>query len=398
MSEKKKEELNKNNNYIEISKKEEPKKEKNQPQEKVNIIKLNLSQAKVIDELPKNELYDSKKVKTAYRLVFVFKNEDIYINVKPEIKLINAIKKISAKINMPLEKIYINYNDKTLTEKDYETTVKQFFGFPKNKSRPILYVKLKSLTEDVITNKYNYLNNSSDSINKSKYYTKTSYANKVKISNYPSLIDINVSASDDIHSIINAFLKEAKINSDFFVERKEEKKETDNNLNSNESNMLDSNMLDITENVNIIYTVGFPTPDVAFDFNRYMSILKLVNPTFKNIKVKLLIGNKKSVKKNRQIDIEEQKKSWIGIYSNLDATNPEEKNIKVIAKIRDNFINNQMYKMSNINIYRYGYLNSSSPYITPYDEVIKEKHENKKRWLNPRGFISSVNKYSGIHF
>ena len=171
------------------------------------------------------------------------------------------------------------------------------------KIRPILYVKLKSLTEDV-TNKYNYLNNSSDSINKSKYYTKTSYTNKVKISNYPSLIDINVSASDDIHSIINAFLKEAKINSDFFVERKEEKKENDNNLNSNESNMLDSNMLDITENVNIIYTVGFPTPDVAFDFNRYMSILKLVNPTFKNIKVKLLIGNKKSVKKNRQIENE----------------------------------------------------------------------------------------------
>ena len=397
MSDQKKEELNKNNNYIEISKKEEPKKEKKQPQEKVNIIKINLSQAKVIDELPKNELFDSKKVKTAYRLVFVFKNEDIYINVKPEIKLINAIKKISKKINIPLEKIYINYNDKTLTEKDYETTVKQFFGFPKNKSRPILYVKLKSLTEDV-TNKYNYLNNSSDSINKSKYYTKTSYTNKVKISNYPSLIDINVSASDDIHSIINAFLKEAKINSDFFVERKEEKKETDNNLNSNESNMLDSNMLDITENVNIIYTVGFPTPDVAFDFNRYMSILKLVNPTFKNIKVKLLIGNKKSVKKNRQIENEEQKKSWIGIYSNLDATNPEEKNIKVIAKIRDNFINNQMYKMNNINIYRYGYLNSASPYITPYDEVIKEKHENKKRWLNPRGFISSVNKYSGIHF
>ena len=56
-----------------------------------------------------------------------------------------------------------------------------------------------------------------------------------------------------------------------------------------------------------------------------------------------------------------------------------------------------MYKLNNMNMYRYGYLNSSSPYITPYDEVIKEKHENKKRWLNPRGFISSVNKYSGIN-
>ena len=395
MSDKIEGELNKNNN-IESNKKEEPKKEEIKSQEKVNSLNNNLSQAKIIDELPKNELYDNKKIKVAYRLVFVFKNEDVSINVKPETKLINVIKKISSKIKIPFQKIYINYNDKTLTEKDYEATVKQFFGFPKNKSRPILYVKLKSLTEDIV-NKYNYLNNSSDSINKSKYYTKTSYPNKVKISNYPSLIDINVSASDDIYNIINAFLKEAKINSDFFVERKEDKKENDININSNESNEQDSNVVETNENISIIYIVGFPTPDVAFDFNRYMSILKLVNPTFKNIKIKLLIGNKKSLK-NKQIEYEEQKKSLIGIYSNLDATNPEEKNIKVIAKIRDNFINNQMYKMNNINIYRYGYLNSASPYITPYDEVIKEKHENRKRWLNPRGFISSVNKYSGIHF
>ena len=395
MSDKIEGELNKNNN-IESNKKEEPKKEEIKSQEKVNSLNNNLSQAKIIDELPKNELYDNKKIKVAYRLVFVFKNEDVSINVKPETKLINVIKKISSKIKIPFKKLYINYNDKTLTEKDYEATVKQFFGFPKNKSRPILYVKLKSLTEDIV-NKYNYLNNSSDSINKSKYYTKTSYPNKVKISNYPSLIDINVSANDDIYNIINAFLKEAKINSDFFVERKEDKKENDININSNESNEQDSNVVETNENISIIYIVGFPTPDVAFDFNRYMSILKLVNPTFKNIKIKLLIGNKKSLK-NKQIEYEEQKKSLIGIYSNLDATNPEEKNIKVIAKIRDNFINNQMYKMNNINIYRYGYLNSASPYITPYDEVIKEKHENRKRWLNPRGFISSVNKYSGIHF
>jgi hypothetical protein len=391
------EELNKNNS-IEIKKKEEPKKEKRKSQENINLLKNDKSQAKIIDELPKNELYDSKKIKTAYRLVFVFRNEDVNINVKPETKLINVFKKISAKINMPLEKIYINYNDRTLTEKDYETTVKKFFDFPKNKSRPILYVRLKSFTDNSAS-KYNYLNNSSDAINKSNYYSKTNYSNKVKISNYPSLIDINVSPNDDIHNIINSFLKESKINSDFYVERKEEQKEPDININTNESNILDSNILETSENVSIIYIVGFPTPDVAFDFNRYMSILKLVNPTFKNIKIKLLMNSRKSsLRKNNQYDYEEQKKcSLIGIYSNVEATNPEEKNIKVIAKIRDNFINNQMYKMNNMNMYRYGYLNSASPYITPYDEVIKEKHENKKRWLNPRGFISSVNKYSGIN-
>ena len=87
----------------------------------------------------------------------------------------------------------------------------------------------------------------------------------------------------------------------------------------------------------------------------------------------------------------------MGIYSNLEASNPLEKNKEVIAKIRNNYINSQMHKINNINIYRYGYLNSASPYSTPYEEVIKEKHENRKKWLNPKGFISSVNKYSGVN-
>ena len=38
------------------------------------------------------------------------------------------------------------------------------------------------------------------------------------------MVNINVSANDDIYNIINAFLKELKVNSDFYVERKEEKK------------------------------------------------------------------------------------------------------------------------------------------------------------------------------
>ena len=45
----------------------------------------------------------------------------------------------------------------------------------------------------------------------------------------------------------------------------------------------------------------------------------------------------------------------------------------------------------------YIFLNNSTPYITPYDERIKDNHENKKKWLNSRGFISTVNKYSGVH-
>ena len=379
-------ELNKN--------KEEAKNEQKKLEEKVNQLKNSSSKAKIIDELPKNEIYEVKNIKTVYRLVFVFKNEDGFINVKPDLKIFNVIKRISKKIGIPQEKFYIKYNDDIISEKDYDTTVKQFFDFPKNKSRPILYVKMKtSNNNNSFTNNTN-LSNSYDALNKSNLYGKSSYLNKVRITNYPSSLDLNVSPDDDIYNIVNSFFKELKINSDFYVEKKEEEKKQ----NVHQENLEDDNFA-ISDNINTICYVSFPTPDIAFDFKRYLTILKLINPTFKDIKMELLIGSKKSSKKNKQIFTEEHNiKNLIGIYKGLEGENPEAKNKEVIAKIRNNYINNQMNKINNINIYRYGYLNSASPYSTPYEEVIKEKHENRKKWLNPKGFISSVNKYSGIHF
>ena len=398
MSDNNEEYLNQNGNNImpNNNNKEEPKNEQKELEEKVNKLKNSSSQAKIIDELPKNKIYEIKNVKTVYRLVYVFKNEDGFINVKPDTKIINVIKRISKKINTPPEKFYIKYNENTLTETDNDLTVKQYFDFPKNKSRPILYIKMKSLNNanaNTNTNN-NYLSNSYDAINKSNLYGKSSYINKVKITNYPSMVNINVSANDDIYNIVNAFFKEVKINSDFYVERKEQEKKyySQQVIEEEEDNLA------LNDNTIIIYYVSFPTPDIAFDFKRYLTILKLVNPTFKDIKLELVIGHKKSNKKIKKLIIEEPSKNTLmGIYSNLEASNPLEKNKEVIAKIRNNYINSQMHKINNINIYRYGYLNSASPYSTPYEEVIKEKHENRKKWLNPKGFISSVNKYSGVN-
>ena len=396
MSDNNEEYLNQNGNNImpNNNNKEEPKNEQKELEEKVNKLKNSSSQAKIIDELPKNKIYEIKNVKTVYRLVYVFKNEDGFINVKPDTKIINVIKRISKKINTPPEKFYIKYNENTLTETDNDLTVKQYFDFPKNKSRPILYIKMKSLNNANANTNNNYLSNSYDAINKSNLYGKSSYINKVKITNYPSMVNINVSANDDIYNIVNAFFKEVKINSDFYVERKEQEKKyySQQVIEEEEDNLA------LNDNTIIIYYVSFPTPDIAFDFKRYLTILKLVNPTFKDIKLELVIGHKKSNKKIKKLIIEEPSKNTLmGIYSNLEASNPLEKNKEVIAKIRNNYINSQMHKINNINIYRYGYLNSASPYSTPYEEVIKEKHENRKKWLNPKGFISSVNKYSGVN-
>ena len=107
----------------------------------------------------------------------------------------------------------------------------------------------------------------------------------------------------DIYNIIKTFLKDSGIISDFTCERKEENNNNNNNKisngnidinnneqlsnininnsdnnininldeNKNESNMGD-NINDNDKNANIIvYYIGFPSPDIAFDFNRYMN-------------------------------------------------------------------------------------------------------------------------------
>ena len=371
--------------------------ENNNKEESQEPIKktINADEGKVIDEIPKNIIKEIKNINNVYRIVYVFRNEDGHINAKLDNRMIDIIKKISKKLGFSQDKIYIEYNDKKITETDKDLTVKEYFDFPKNKSRPILYVKMKS--DNNI--KIDKLSKSYDGMNKSSIYNGNNYINypnRVKIENYPSNSNINNDNKEDIYSIINSFLKEGSIKSDFFVE-KQESENTNQNSNLDESNTPEENKIDFNETI-IIYFVGFPTPDIAFDFKRYINILKLTNPIYKDIKIQLLLGKKKSRKKIINILDEQNKNHYIGIYSNLEANNPEEKNKEVIAKIRNNYINTQMKKMNNINIFRYGYLNSASPYSTPYDEVIKDKHENRKKWLNPKGFISSVNKYSGIHF
>ena len=76
--------------------------------------------------------------------------------------------------------------------------------------------------------------------------------------------------------------------------KSEKYKKEENENTENENN------IDINEDMIIIYDIGFPTPDIAFDFKRYMTILKLTNPTFKDIKIQIITGTNKSNKKNKK--------------------------------------------------------------------------------------------------
>jgi hypothetical protein len=379
------------------------------PEPKVEVI-----ETKVVNELPKNDVLENKIVNVIYKIVYVYNNQDNYMKVKPELKIINIINRISKKLNVSQDQLILSYRDQDINGKYYDMTVKEFFNFPKNKSRPILYVRIKQNKDS------NNIKVSSSAEFEKYIFCKKNYDNKIKIMNYPSLTDLNVGINDDIYSIVNEFLKEVNVTSDFTCERKEENNKNDINADSksnnndeqnsnlnNENNMLEENKSDINLNNNndgnkntVIYIIGFPSPDLAFDFNRYMNSLRLMNPTFKNIKIQVLLSRKKS-KKNRTINDETSSKKnnhnyRYGASLNLEEQDLEKRNIEILNIVRNNFLNNRMNEIMKGNN-NSNYLNISTPYTTPYDERIKEIHENKKKWLSPKGFISSVNKYSGIH-
>lgn len=414
-------------NMFNKNKKKGKKSKKNTDQNKDNNIidenneqikaetKIEVIETKVINELPKNEVLENKIVNVIYKIVYVYNNQDNYMSVKPELKIINIINRISKKLNVSPDQLILSYRDQDINGKYYDMTVKDFFNFPKNKSRPILYVRIKQNKES------NNIKVSSSAEFEKYIFCKKSYDNKIKIMNYPSLTDINVGINDDIYSVVNEFLKEVNVTSDFTCERKEENKdkndmnadsknnnndEQNSNLN-NENNKLEENTNDINLNNNndvnkstLIYIIGFPSPDLAFDFNRYMNSLRLMNPTFKNIKIQVLLSRKKSKKNKVLIDETNNKKNnhnyRYGASLNLEEQDLEKRNIEILNIVRNNFLNNRMNEIMKGNN-NSNYLNISTPYTTPYDERIKEAHENKRKWLSPKGFISSVNKYSGIH-
>ena len=99
----------------------------------------------------------------------------------------NAFKKISKKLNIPVEKISFNYKEHELNEKYNDLTVKEFFNFPKNTARPIIYVKDKLVTSINANNNIN--------TDFTPFY-KRNYDNKIKITNYPSLTVTFISVKD----------------------------------------------------------------------------------------------------------------------------------------------------------------------------------------------------------
>ena len=281
-------------------------------------------------------------------------------------------------IGMNVKKISLMYQDVEIDESYDEKTVEEYFNLKFIKYRPIVYIKKKFILEaetspfNTIPKNYNY---------------------KVKVQNFPISREKNFESSDSIDNIVNNFFK-----SYYSV----------NNNNNNLENiyhykienvLLDNNpeeeKKDQNENDNPSYIVCFSSQDIAFDFNRYINALKLVNNIFKDIKAIIIQNPKKVLKlKTNQNTVRTTIKYGID-YGLEDETDLKKRNSKLLKLVRINFLKKEQLKKVRRNNSQSN-ITGVGPYLSSIDKERLEEKENRKKWMSPEGFISCVGKYSGI--
>ena len=232
----------------------------------------------VINEFGKTEIKKNKIFHTNYKLIFVFRNEDFYITVKSNSTIKNLRLAISKLINLDIKQIGMIYEDKEIDISNDEKTVDNYFNFQKLRSRPIIYIKKK------------FISNNSSEDNLSNFLFRKNYNNRVKITNFPQASDSDIPTEENINNIINNFFKNNPSLGDAQKENNLYKIEAGNN-----------NLEDKKDNS--IYIIGFSSPDLAFDFNRYLTSLKLINPIYKDIKSNIISIKKEILNLKLQIKV-----------------------------------------------------------------------------------------------
>lgn len=329
----------------------------------------------IINELKKNEIEHYKLNQNIYKIIFVFRNEDFYITVKLNSLIKDLRLAISKLINLDISQIAMVYEDKQIDISNDFKTVNEYFNLRKMRSRPIIYIKKK------------FVSNNATLDGSSNFIFKKNYNNKVKITNFPSIYDINVPIDENINNVINDFFKNnSSLGGETKIDNGQYRIEVEN------ENGEDKKDKDINT-----YIIGFISPDLAFDFNRYLNSLKLINPIYKDMKSNIISIKKKSSDlklKNENNTNSPKGNIRYGVDYNLDEVNLTKRNDNILKLIRNNFLIRKQLKKEKNNSQLY--VNVSGPYLSPFEKERIEEKENKKKWISPKGFISCVGKYSGI--
>ena len=238
-----------------------------------------------------------------------------------------------------MEKFNLIYNNNIISIEDYNKRLYEIINFNSLKKKPVFIIKkILNISEknDLFLSDLPY---------------------KIKIENYPEIADVKTTFKDELNFYVKDFFKKLKINEIFLCEK-------------------------IAKNT---YLVSFQSSNVAFDFSRYMHVIKNRNLLFKNINIKILLNN---VKKN------------VGIKKNNSSCKINNNNINNYFDFDNNDNNNYIKYLQNKNIIfnrNNNKVKFNLSYIFRKKKINKNIHDyDKNKWITPKGFISTVNGYNGI--
>lgn len=207
----------------------------------------------VISELPRNPI----PVQLSHvNVIFIFLQEEYYIQVKSRITIRDFRYKICSMIKQDIEKMDIEFNYKIISPEDDGQRLLDYIEFTKLKSRPVFIVK-KRLRK---ASEFEFIN----------AIYQQGYIHKVHIENFPNL-DV-ISQKELLLNVIEGFFDKVMMNKDYTYE------------------------IDTKGG----FYVCFQSSDLAFDFNRYMTYIKATEEKFKNSKITLLLNpSRKATRKVR---------------------------------------------------------------------------------------------------
>lgn len=157
----------------------------------------------------------------------------------------------------------------------------------------------------------------------------------------------------------------------------------------------------ISQSANAV-KISFPSAQIANDFISYMNYIKTMNPLYKKMRIEIAqnvnndytnrtnITKQKThfhsntsaspIKANKSNNLLARSFDAIHSQNNAPLLNPvvQRQNKKMIT----NFYSNQEY------------IRNASPYISEEEKRLQEYIQDKKNWIDKKGFVSSVGHYS----
>ena len=261
------------------------------------IIVEHKSEMKPMIKIPKRFIAKKKSIK--FTIIFIYRRNQYIINdLKKTSKILELKNSISKQINLNQNNFELYYKEKLISNEFNNETISSIINNEK-----FFFFEVKKIMQ------YSSV--------LSVLYHKN-YNNKIIVE--------NVNDITELYKIVEQFFKDCLITQDFICEP----------INDNK------------------YSIGFAYPDLAFDFNRYLFILKITDEKFKDIKITMKL---EKIRKSKS---------------------PLSRNYLGNTKGKKNY-NSALY------------VGLSGLYMSYEERRRKEDLKNKKKWIDQKGFKNSVN-------